>query len=42
MIYFQKSHLEHDTQAFEKKKQGLKIKIENLEGLKFEENFYRD
>jgi hypothetical protein len=36
-----KSHLEYDTQTFEKK-QGLKTKIENLEGLKFEEKFYRD
>jgi hypothetical protein len=30
MICFKKNHLEHDTQSFEKK-QGLKIKIENLE-----------
>jgi very-short-patch-repair endonuclease len=42
MICFQKStHLERDTQAFEKN-QWLKIKIENLEGLQFEEIFYKD
>jgi hypothetical protein len=40
-MFSKKSYLERDTQAFEKK-QGLKIKIENLEGLKFEEFFYKN
>jgi hypothetical protein len=35
---FQRRHLEHDIRELLKIKQGL-IKIENLEGSKFEENF---
>jgi hypothetical protein len=42
MICFQKSHLEHRTWTSEKKKQELKLKTENLKGLKFKEIFCKN